>query len=113
MTAKQTDLSVFLGWTISGWSLEYQLLRVRFHLFPSLHHAKNTQDLNENLSVLYRGEGLFSRPSEITFEDFYQKNIVEEVSSNEYNDSEVIYILFLDGAAKVKIKATNFLPFFW
>lgn len=68
------------GWSLEDWSLEHELLELRFHLWPKVEDVVDTESGDQpHAEKHYRRKELFSRPDRIVFHEFSPPATVDKV----------------------------------
>lgn len=103
----------FNGWSLEDWSLQYQLLELRFNLWPVLQENSSRDLPNLNKVGPYRGKGIFIKPRRIEFHAFVPRAIVTSTIVFRKSDDLVAHRFSLGADAFVDVEAENFVPVEW
>ena len=104
----------FVGWSLEDWSLQHQLLELRFNLWLVFKKESDIELYNQtNKDAYYRGKGIFTRPTRMTFSNFTSRAKVEEIAVSKLNDDIVTYRFSLEKGAFVEIEARAYVSARW
>ena len=91
----------FQGWYLGGWSLQHELLELRFEFRPLLEKSAQIESDNDRC---YRGKSIFSRPTRLAFVRFEPGARVEQVEIAT-DGHEVVHRFALAQGAFVEVRA--------
>lgn len=103
----------FNGWSLEDWSLQHELLELRFNLWPVFQGNKSDDLPNWNKETLYRAKGIFIRPKRIEFHDFVPRAIITNTMVYRNSDDLVVHRFSLGTEAFVDVEAEGFVSAEW
>ncbi|MBK1869950.1 hypothetical protein [Taklimakanibacter albus] len=104
----------FSGWSLEGWSLQHELLELRFNYWPVFTTDSDIELYDrENQNTYYRGKGIFTRPTRMAFTNFTAPAKVETVNAFKREDGTLTYRFALEGDAYVEIEARAYVSARW
>lgn len=103
----------FVGWSLESWSLQHELLELRFDLLLVFESERDIElYVQANKNPFYRAKGVFARPTRMTFSNFVSPAKVERVAVSRRGDVEV-HRFSLQNAAFVEIEAGAYVSARW
>ncbi|MFM9864628.1 MAG: hypothetical protein ACKVRO_13575 [Micropepsaceae bacterium] len=107
---------VFNGWALEDWSLQHELLELRFRLLaPATRQGVKTQmrSRSRKKTERYRAKAIFIRPMKMKFSDFTSGSVVEDFIVMKLSDDVFAYRFVLQGQAFAEIIAEDCVSAFW
>ena len=104
----------FAGWSLEDWSLQHELLELRFILWPDVKTEAELEAYNQaNKNTCYRGKGIFTQPTRMAFSNFASPAKVKSVTITRCTDDVFAYRFVLEKDAFVEIEAKAYASARW